>query len=35
MAKRFRSTTMSSRRSVVANTIGRAASTFGDWKPTS
>src|SRR6266849_8118518 len=35
MANRFRSTTMPSRSKVVANTMGRAASTLGDWKPTS
>src|SRR4029453_11390342 len=35
MAKRLRSTTMARSSRVVANTMGRAASTFGDWKPTS
>ena len=35
MAKRLSTTTMISSRSVVVNTMGRAASTFGDWKPTS
>src|SRR4030095_4177875 len=31
MAKRLSSTTIPSRRRVVAKTMGRAASTFGDW----